>query len=62
MQKYTLEIQLQPQIHVGQMAYYWKISLETEDGTFTIRDGWADTFETATYNARLSAKYDLQVA
>lgn len=38
--KYHAHVNVSPEMHNGQLAHYWKIDLKTEDGIFTIRDGF----------------------
>lgn len=38
---YRSEVQLTPQIHNGQMAYYWHIFLVDGNDRITVRHGWA---------------------
>jgi hypothetical protein len=51
MKKYDLHVSLQPQLYNGAMAHYWHITLQTDDGTFTIQDGWASEYGYAIQNA-----------
>lgn len=54
--KYVLEVQLTPQIHEGNMAYYWHIALITSKGRYTARDGWGNNYHNAHVHAQHEAK------
>ena len=41
MKKYIVEMQLSPTIHTDGMRYYWCVKLITDDGMFTVEDGWS---------------------
>ena len=54
--KYILQVQLTPKVHEGRMQYYWHIDLHTEDGQFTVKHGWAHSFNFAMILAETEAK------
>lgn len=56
MKKYELHVQLTPKVHNGEMQNYWQIVLVTEEGSYTIQDGWAKNYHFAQVNAVKSAK------
>lgn len=39
--KYVLEVQLTPQIHKGEMSYYWHIDLHDKESQYSVFDGFA---------------------
>jgi hypothetical protein len=53
--KYVLNTQLSPELHDGEMKFYWRIEMHTAEGIFNVRDGWNRTFAGATHNAYESA-------
>jgi len=57
MKRYIIEVNVNPQIHEGNMAHYWQICLITEDGKFTVKDGWSEDLYNAMANAYFNTKY-----
>jgi hypothetical protein len=55
MLKYDLTVNLQPEMHKGNMKHFWRITQTNEDGTFTIRHGWSATFISALSSANKEA-------
>jgi hypothetical protein len=54
--KYVLNTQLSPELHQGEMKFYWRIELHTADGVFNVRDGWNQSFDGAIGNAHSHAR------
>jgi hypothetical protein len=54
--KYDLHVSLQPQINKGAMAHYWNITISTDDGTFTIADGWRPSVYSAIDAAHMEVR------
>lgn len=53
---YRLHLQLTPQIHEGQMKFYWHIDLHTTDGQFTVAHGWNKDAGKALQHAQIKAQ------
>lgn len=49
--KYTLQVQLTPKLHEGNMQFYWHIDLVTEDGQFTVKHGYRPDYVSALSHA-----------
>lgn len=52
-----LHIQLTPQIHEGELQYYWHVDLHNKEGVFTIKHGWAKTKNQAFVDAEKFCVY-----
>ena len=61
MKRYIIEVNVNPQIHEGNMARYWQICLITEDGKFTVKDGWKQSLYHANKAAYEATVFDLKL-
>lgn len=56
MPRYETRISIAPELYDGAMKHRWTIVQINEEGTFTIREGWGDTYNNASYYANRASQ------
>lgn len=59
--RHELRVSLKPKMHKNYMQYYWQVVLITEDGTFTVGDGWESNIAFALEDAEEWINNNLEV-
>lgn len=54
--RYEIRVNVKPEMHDGQMKYYWQIVQITHDGVYTVKHGWVDNFTLAICSAHDATK------
>lgn len=55
---YRLHVQLTPQIHEGEMQYYWHVDLHDGNNQITVKHGWSRFIQGA-FNDAFKASCDV---